>query len=339
MKKVGIKMGPNKTISIIIPAYNAGLYLGECIQSVCQQSYEKLEIIIVDDGSTDDTLLIAKELQKVDSRINIIKKENGGVSSARNKGIESSTGEYILFLDADDWLEKNCCEILINEAISSKAEIIFFDYYKEFSGTTVKKYAYKKDRLQNLKGQKPEFFIFNMKTVTPWGKLYKRTCLTDELFDEKMSVAEDVDFNFRIYNNITNAVYIHKCLMHYRVLEQSAIHGFDSQIKNKFEYALKKISSSMRKGSLENRKAYYSFAAIAYLVICQNYFCLNDRFTFAEIIKNIKSFNETRWVKDLFNNYQKIMIPISRKLLILFGKYNFNFGIWIIIKIKKVMKR
>lgn len=331
----------NKTnkISIIIPAYNAELYLNECIMSVCKQSYNNLEIIIVDDGSTDNTLDIIEKIKKKDSRIIVVQKKNGGVSSARNEGMKKATGDYVLFLDADDWLDPDCCEVLMKEALSSDAEIIFFDYYKEYINKTVRCHAYKSAKLQNIRGKVNEFFIFNMKTVTPWGKLFKRSCLDNETYNEKMSVAEDVDFSFRVYKKITSAIYIHKCLMHYRVLEKSAIHGYDSNIKEKFEYSLKIINHTMGKNVTGYREAYYSFAAIAYLVICQNYYCLNQSSSFYKKMRGIKSFNNSSWVKDLFNNYKKIYIPRSRKLLVLFGKHNFCFGIWAIIELKKVMKR
>ena len=94
----------NSIISVIIPVYNVEKYLSRCIESVLNQTYRNLEIIIVDDGSTDDSLNICRRYEKKDKRIKVIHQDNGGLSSARNKGLMNSTGEYISFVDSDDWL-------------------------------------------------------------------------------------------------------------------------------------------------------------------------------------------------------------------------------------------
>ena len=94
--------------SVIVPAYNAAEYLEKCVSSVLQQTRENLEVIVVNDGSTDRTPELCEQLRNKDSRVRVIHKENGGLSSARNLGLEAATGEYVFFLDADDWLSEAC---------------------------------------------------------------------------------------------------------------------------------------------------------------------------------------------------------------------------------------
>lgn len=119
----------NHKVSIVIPVYNVEEYLRECIDSVLRQTYSNLEIILVDDGSTDNSGTICEEYKKTDSRIKAIHRENGGLSAARNTGMEAATGEYIYFLDSDDYIVDVTIERLISTAQAEKADMVFFDGY------------------------------------------------------------------------------------------------------------------------------------------------------------------------------------------------------------------
>lgn len=115
-------------ISIIVPIYNTAKYLDECIQSILHQTYSNLEIILVDDGSTDNSLQICKKYAKQDPRIRIFHKENGGLSSARNAGLELATGDYLMFCDADDFYLSNSCELLEKEITEKNADYVIGNY-------------------------------------------------------------------------------------------------------------------------------------------------------------------------------------------------------------------
>lgn len=119
-------------ISVIIPVYNVEKYLERCVKSVTEQTFTDLEIILVDDGSTDGSKDICDRLAKEDARIRVIHKENSGVSVARNTGIASAKGEYICFIDSDDFIEVNCCEILYNLINSSNADISVGGVYNHY---------------------------------------------------------------------------------------------------------------------------------------------------------------------------------------------------------------
>ena len=111
-------------VSIILPVFNVEIYLRDCLDSLLAQSYRNIEIILVDDGSPDRSPFLCDEFAKKDSRIKVVHKENGGVSSARNIGIESSHGEWIYFLDSDDWIEPFCIEMLINKALEANVDLV-----------------------------------------------------------------------------------------------------------------------------------------------------------------------------------------------------------------------
>lgn len=112
-------------ISVIIPVYNIEQYVEECITSIINQTYDYIEVIVIDDGSTDNSGLICDSLAKKDSRISVYHKANGGLASARNYGISKASGEWIIHVDGDDWLEPNALELLFETAVKSKSEIVF----------------------------------------------------------------------------------------------------------------------------------------------------------------------------------------------------------------------
>ena len=113
-----------KLLSVIIPVYNVKPYLEKCVESIVDQTYHNLQIILVDDGSTDGSQTICDELAQKDSRIVVIHKENGGLSTARNVGMDRAKGDYIAFVDSDDWLERNMYEVLINQLEAHDADLV-----------------------------------------------------------------------------------------------------------------------------------------------------------------------------------------------------------------------
>ena len=119
-------------ISIIIPVYNVKLYLDNCIQSVIQQSYTDFECILVDDGSTDGSSEICDQWAEKDNRIIIVHQPNGGVSSARNKGLEQAKGEYICFIDSDDWVDVDYLSAMINNLKEKETDLIICGLTQEF---------------------------------------------------------------------------------------------------------------------------------------------------------------------------------------------------------------
>ena len=117
-------------ISIIIPMYNAKEYIARCLESVINQSFNNIEIIIVNDGSTDESLEICKKYGEVDERIIILNKRNSGVSVARNEGMNVATGEYVMFVDADDWIDESMCQDLYKRISECQADICFCNNIK-----------------------------------------------------------------------------------------------------------------------------------------------------------------------------------------------------------------
>ena len=202
-------------ISVIVPIYNRENRLDKCITSIINQTYRNLEIILINDGSTDNSLEKCYEYQRLDSRIKVVDKTNGGVSSARNEGIKNSCGDFIQFVDSDDYIELNMCETLLRYSQKENSDIIICGNKKEYSGKiylnkclnkTVKDISEIKEDFSMLY----ERYIFN----SPCNKLYKRDIVIT-YFNEKISLGEDLVFNLSNLKNTHKVTFIEDCLYNY----------------------------------------------------------------------------------------------------------------------------
>ncbi|MDO4439422.1 MAG: glycosyltransferase family 2 protein [Eubacteriales bacterium] len=196
----------DKLISIIIPVYNSEKYLADCLETVIAQTYAELEIIIVDDGSKDKSLDIANKYALRDSRIKVIHKENGGVSSARNRGLAEAKGEFITFVDSDDKLAPDMCEKLIS-AFDDDVDMVIagvrHDFAKESKEYKVSsRLELSPDRADELFDKLLDLYFIN----TPCAKLYRRLDKGLPLFDEKFALGEDFLYNLAYMDSMKNKI-------------------------------------------------------------------------------------------------------------------------------------
>jgi len=190
-----------KKVSIIIPIYKVEAYIHQCIDSVIMQSYNNLEIILIDDGSPDSCPPICDEYAKRDSRIVVIHQTNGGVSKARNKGIAVSSGDYIFFLDGDDYLNIDCITNLVKEHIKGISPIV--GYKLDFSETGTQNIEQSYGLYNNLADYLRDFHkYFATKFSFVWGKLFDAAIIRNYniRFPEDIMLGEDMLFNLSYYN-------------------------------------------------------------------------------------------------------------------------------------------
>lgn len=326
-------------VSIIVPAYNAKNYIEKCIQSIIIQTYSKIQILIViDDTCVDGTNEIVEKFALKDSRIQIIRQHAKRQGEARNEGIDNAVGKYILFLDADDWLEITCCERVIEVIENYEADLVFFNYFKEYGNNSVSHIAFSGE-IKICDEKRKDFPLYDMKNCTPWGKLYRRSIIGELRFNTEVREAEDVEFNYRLYSKVRKAIYIKDQLLHYRVLHSSAIHGFDERKIEKFEQVLEIVRSNTIGYDIERKEAYYSFAAIAYIVVCQNCVYLNPNISWWMKLVKVHNIGNREEYKSMFANTKFVKIPFSRKIIVLLGKYNINMGVLMIIWIKNQIEK
>lgn len=199
-------------ISVIIPAYNAETYLEPCVRSVLQQTYQNLEILLIDDGSTDKTWEVCRALAAADSRVRPIRKENGGVSSARNAGIAAASGEMLTFVDGDDELREHALEALLEAQKGIGADIVagWYDMGTPVSQSQGECVVWKgTEALQKSLEDHPL-------TYSVWAKLYTREIIGDTRFQEGIRVNEDSLFVFRLlckqpcFAGIKDVVYFYR---------------------------------------------------------------------------------------------------------------------------------
>ena len=210
-------------ITVIVPVYNVENYLNKCLDSLINQTYKNLEIIVINDGSTDNSGIICQEYAQKDNRIIYIEKENGGLSDARNVGLDKMTGSYVTFIDSDDWVEPDYVEVLYNKLIEYQADIAIGNYYSynedeamyyfRINGESYYEKLYDNISIfENLYDSKQ---MKSFSLISAWGKLYKAKLFDDIRFD-KGKLGEDGYINQKLYLLVQKVIYINQGLYAYR---------------------------------------------------------------------------------------------------------------------------
>ncbi|MEI3611398.1 glycosyltransferase [Pseudogracilibacillus sp. SO30301A] len=226
-------------VSIIVPIYNAENYLSNCLESLVNQTYKNIEIILINDGSIDSSLSICQQFSNVDKRITLLSIDNSGVSTARNLGIKQATGDYITFVDSDDWIELNTIEFTIEKAVETNADIIVWSYFKNYANqeralslipggnqtfTAKKEILYLKSIYQ-FYGQKK--FGDTVSAGTTWCKLYKSNLIKENniKFKKELTRSQDVIFCLEAFSKANLIKYYDEHLYHYRINNSSTCSG------------------------------------------------------------------------------------------------------------------
>ncbi|MCD7994682.1 MAG: glycosyltransferase [Clostridia bacterium] len=212
-------------ISIIVPVYNVERYLPQCIDSLLSQTLVYIEIILVNDGSTDSSLKICDQYAEKDRRIIIISKKNEGVAKARRDGLEKATAEYISFLDSDDYYEPMFCEKMYTHMVRSNADLVECDYYKVSDSWRMKHELYdaEMDLTKELFHNKivRNTLVNGTEAVVVWNKLYRKCIIKRTILEYGSSPLEDYVFNIQYYSMVERYEYIHQCLTNYRQVPMS----------------------------------------------------------------------------------------------------------------------
>ena len=213
-----------KLISIIVPIYRVEQYLKQCLESILNQTYKNLEIILVDDGSPDNCPKICDEYAKKDNRIKVIHKENGGVSSARNAGLENVTGDYISFIDPDDYVSCDFIEILYNMIESNNVDIAECDFIKFETEPILEELENTIDIISSTDMHYRIYSEFNLRTVVLWNKIYKVSIFENLRFPIGR-INEDEALIHEIINNAKNGVVISNLKLYYYRFNPKSIMG------------------------------------------------------------------------------------------------------------------
>ena len=223
-----------KLVSIVIPVYNAEEYLEESLRSVLEQSYKKLEIICVNDGSTDKSLSILQRMKQNDERIKILSEDNRGAGVARNLGMEEAQGEYIYCFDADDCLHRKAIQTLVKVAEKSAADIVLFGYYKFSERKKIRvSFSPKVLKVPLGKAIPPESIsdrMFQADHGMPWNKFYKAEFLRNsQVKFQALKNTNDEYFSRITTTEAKRIVFINKTLIGYRVGNRQSLQGSVNQ--------------------------------------------------------------------------------------------------------------
>lgn len=209
-------------ISVIVPVYNVEKYLPQCISSILNQTIQNLEIILVDDGSLDNSGKICDDFSKNDNRIIVVHKENGGLSSARNAGLKIANGNYIGFVDSDDWLDENMYETLLKLINDTNADISYCNFFRTANGNEKISPINNEiiESFNNIEGLNNFYTDLYQPTVVAWNKLYAKK-LFDNVIYPVGKIHEDEGTTYKLFCKANKITYSNRPLYYYRITPNS----------------------------------------------------------------------------------------------------------------------
>jgi glycosyltransferase involved in cell wall biosynthesis len=333
-------------VSIIVPVYNVPeKYLKACIKSLINQTMKQIEIIFVDDGSKDNSGLICDEYSKIDKRIRVIHKENEGLSAARNTGVNAASGQYITFVDGDDWIEPNMCEEMYKIAINKNVELVMCGIMKDYDKCSVRY----KFNLQNMKVYRGEeckelqakLLIFNENIACAYAKLINRKFLIENKIFHNPKLrqgAEGLEFNLRLFDKISTAIFLNMPFYHYTYNLKSI--STNSDEKNN-EYVLKCFDRIKSFIEMTDNKAILLknfYNRLLYVVITtaiSGYFNPENKMNYIERVKKYKNYLLNPVIQEALKKADNKGLSLERKVTLFFIRIKCFFLVSLIAKIRQ----
>ena len=307
-------------VSVIVPVYNVEKYLRKCLDSIIGQTLKDIEIILVNDGSTDSSLSICEEYAEKDRRITVISKENAGPSHTRNTGLKTAKGEYISFVDSDDYIEENMLVTLYNLGKKSSADIVFCNNdIVPFDKFECSLYPYPTGKTVYASEFRKDIDYFKKGVATVWRKIYRKDFLSlnNIFFDDTAMIHEDTFFTVLCLEKAKIICGTAEILYHYIIRENSLVNTYFLKLLDVFFNMNKEILESYEKMSHEEFEEY----------IQKYFYCMKKppykKMTRKEKIKLVRIVRETDTISRYFTKSDKECINTGNYNLI--GKYFFTF--------------
>lgn len=232
-------------ISVIVPVYNVEKYVGRCLNSIIHQSYTNLEIIVVNDGSTDNSLSVCEEYEAKDKRIKLITQENRGLSGARNTGLRNYTGEYVTFVDSDDWIHRNMVEFMYNLLVRNKSDMSKCGNFRVSEMTNLEKSPDGYEDVVYTRNEFLELFLSGTYTAC-WSRLFRKDVIYGFKFPEGLN-CEDFIYMYEVIRRI-NTVAVNEFPLYYYFVREDSIVNQKFNIK-KFDqfYSARRLYELVKK--------------------------------------------------------------------------------------------
>lgn len=285
----------------------------KCLASVVNQTYHNLEIILIDDGSTDNSSAICDKWAEKDKRIKVFHIENNGVSAARNLGIDKASGDYIYFADSDDWLEEDMIEFLLTKSIENNADITRCSYFTELMSGEGRPLV--PDEMSEFPTRNElicELLVHGVIAGAIWNKLYKRTIIGDTRFGIDYRYGEDLLFNYEIYNKNVKVAFYNEAKYHYLLRSGSVTNSEFSDTAFDLLEVKKKILEAEKENPETSRIALKRYILLAFITlsgVVSNLEKSGMEEKYSEIRKEILKFRKNVF----FGNYdirEKIKIAV-----------------------------
>ena len=324
------------TISVIVPVYNSEKYLKRCIDSILNQTYKAIELILVDDGSPDNCGKICDEYAKKDKRVRVIHKTNAGVSAARNSGLEIALGNYATFVDSDDYIEPEMYSNMMEKVHQYNCDVVMCDCIKDFTDHSeiythdIRAGFYDKEQLVNeyyphlLMMENVEYPA----TISNWLILFNRNKLGNLRYVVGVRYSEDLLFGAQLVYNTDSFYYMkEQAYYHYYMNPTSATHKFTVDKWNDYKtlhFEINKYFSECESFDFSHQidlcLLFFVYNSVSNIFSADNL----EREKKFEIVKNILGENE---VRRMFSNIKVLKLPISKKLKIVTIIYKYRIGL------------
>ncbi len=328
-------------VSIIVPVYNTEKYLKKCLDSLLNQTLEDIEIIIVNDGSTDNSQEVIDEYTKKDTRVKSYVKQNGGQGSARNLGLEKATGEYIGYIDSDDFIDIHMYEDMYNKAVTDNSDIVNVGYYiYSETGNVTKEQVFKRGVTTNISNT-PEV-LFDNTAVT--NKLFKASLLKNNDIQFRVKKwYEDFDFVIKTICFASNISVIEKPYYYY--LQRTGSTMNNSNISRNLEIleAMDEIIVFCKEQGIYDKFAeQLEFLAVQHIYLPTNVRIIRANVSWAEKIKVIDKIN--KYMDEHFKNYKNnkynnVILTKKKQTILKMIKLKAYWIVWLCFKVRDVFRR
>lgn len=325
-------------VTVVVPVYNVSdTVLTKCIFSLCNQTLSDIEIMMIDDGSDKSCAQLCDVLAEADNRISVVHKANGGVSTCRNYGIENAKGEWIAFVDADDWVAPDYLEKLVNASVEKEADITICDCVVEYGHKSVRNKFFNVNELDSGIVGKDRFIlqflcsrIYDERSSAtdsgaPWAKIYRKDFLIQNnlRFKEELRRMQDNIFNLEAYEYASKLYYFGESLYHYRKSYESGFYKYNSYIKDNYIQVFTYIENYIEKFQKSNkfRKALNYKIIFSMYVILKNDFCHSDNtMTYREQQKKLEKILDNKYYVDAIQNVDRKLLSFPEKVMLILMK-------------------
>jgi glycosyltransferase involved in cell wall biosynthesis len=346
------------TMSVIVPVYNVERYLAQCLDSLVAQTHRDLELIVVNDGSTDSSAAIIEEYRRRDSRITFVDQSNQGLSAARNAGLERASGTFTAFVDADDWVSVDMFATLLGEAVETNADIVICTYMREYDNRSVEKHFDMPERVQFSRAQTREVLLRqlvgpvgkelarleNMSAfTTAWGKVYRTSLLKEHAlrFVDTAEIGnEDGLFNIQAFAVARQTVFIKKALYHYRRDNPGSLTSvYRPRLQEQWERLFDRIESIIRENTFPGEfwEALSNRRAIGLFALSRNVLHSRNDKSFFGRYKKVKSLLQDKALSGAVQNLPLSFFPLHWKMFFLLAKQQLTLPFYLMVKAADAM--